>query len=214
MKQYNTRQIIEAVRIKYDEHQPSDDEMIHIPDDSDMNVIITSNIEAAYRFCVMSADSSMLEGKPLGNPESFSIDDNLVGHLILPADFLRGVTVRLSSWHSSSKEIIGENSPEYRMQSDPYACGTPQQPVTALVHTANGKELEFYKAKDTTDTLRSFVYLPLPSEDEIQSEEGIQIPDQLAEPFIYYVAALTATTFREDIANDFFKVAKSLLGVE
>ena len=156
----------------------------------------------------------MLEGKQLEDGSAFTIDANLVGHLALPSDFLRGITSRLSSWQSSAKEIIEENSPEYRMQSDPYACGTPQQPVVALVFASKGKELEFYKANSGTDTLRSFVYVPSLSEAASSGLGNIEIPDQLTEPFIYYIAALTATTFREDVANDFFKVARSLLGIE
>ena len=100
------------------------------------------------------------------------------------------------------------------MQADPYACGTAEQPVVALIHTNNGKELEFYKAKTKEDKLKSFVYIPVPTDDLYTGSGDIQLADQLSDAFIYYVAGLTATTFREDVANDFFKVAKNLLGIE
>lgn len=214
MRSFCAEAIIAQVRTKYDEQSSGCDEMIVCPDNIDMDSIIMSNIEAAYRFVMLNADLSMLEGKQIEKEYSLTIDDDLIGHLQLPEDFLRGITIRLSSWNSSASEIIEENSAEYRMQSDPYACGTFQRPVVALIHTVNGKELELYKAKNKQDTLRSFVYIPLPPADIAYQQEDLLIPDQLAEPFIYYIAALTATTFREDVANDFFKVAKSLIGIE
>lgn len=209
MKQYTIQQIMDEVRIKYDEISSNESDMIGTTDDSDMDTIIKSCISEAYRFITVNADLSMLEGKQLEEAD-LSIDNDLVGHIRLPEDFLRGITFRLSSWNSSASDIITEDTPEYRMQSDPYACGTWQYPVAALVHTASGRELELYKARTKEDTLKSFVYIP----NWEQSEESINIPNQLSEAFIYYVAALTATTFREDVANDFFKVARSLIGLE
>ena len=214
MKTYSIEQIIEQVRIKYDEFGSDGGEMVVFPDNMDMDTIIASHVGAAYRFVMFNADLSMLEGKTLADDSRFKIDDDMVGHLPLPDDFMRGVTLRLSSWKSSPSNIIEENSTEYRMQADPYACGTAEQPVVALIHTNNGKELEFYKAKTKEDKLKSFVYVPVPTDDLYTGSGDIQIADQLSDAFIYYVAGLTATTFREDVANDFFKVARSLIGLE
>lgn len=209
MKKFSVQEIVDLVRIKYDEIGLNESEMIKDSDDSDIDTVIKSCIGDAYRIAVNAADTSMLEGKQLEGAE-LEIDGNLVGHVMLPEDFLRGVTARLDSWQSASSLIINEDTTEYRMQSDPYACGTYQHPVIALVHTSNGRELEFYKARSKEDKLKSFVYMPTWN----SSSESVDIPDQIAEAFIYYIAALTATTFREDVANDFFKVAKGLLGIE
>ena len=209
MKKFSVQDIVNLVRIKYDEIGLNESEMIKDSDDSDIDTVIKSCIGDAYRIAVNAADTSMLEGKQLEGAE-LEIDGSLVGHVMLPEDFLRGVTARLDSWQSASSLIINEDTTEYRMQSDPYACGTYQHPVIALVHTSNGRELEFYKARSKEDKLKSFVYMPTWN----SSSESVDIPDQIAEAFIYYIAALTATTFREDVANDFFKVAKGLLGIE
>lgn len=210
MKQYTTSEIVTLVRTKYDEIGLNESDMMDTTQDSaNLDTVIRSCIASAYRFAVTGADPSMLEGKQYTGA-TLTIDSNRVGHVLLPADFLRGVTFRLSSWQSSASDIITEDSPEYRMQSDPWACGTYQQPVVAFVQTAAGRELEFYKAKSAADTLKSFVYMP----EWDDSAESVDIPDLIAEAFIYYVAGLTATTFREDVANDFFKVARSLLGIE
>lgn len=211
MKTYSIKQIVEQVRIKYDEFGAAESEMIVSPDNVDMDTIIASNIGAAYHFVMMGADLSMLEGKNLKvDDESLEIDKDLVGHIKLPDDFLRVVTVRLSSWKSSPANVITEGMPEYRMQSDPYACGTFQYPVMAIVNSVEGRFLELYKARTQEDTLKSFVYVPSWS----SGNNEVNIPDMLSDAFIYYVAGLTATTFREDVANDFIKVAKGLIGIE
>lgn len=210
MKTISIEQIVEDVRIKYDEILLNESNMMDTEiDDDNFNIVVKSCIDDAYRFVVNNADLSMLEGKQLENGE-LRIDENLVAHIKLPNDFLRGLTFRLTSWQSSSSDIITEESPEYRMQSDPYACGTFQNPIAAIVHTASGREIELYKAKSQEDKLKSFLYMPSLSKED----KDVKIPDQLLESFIYYVAGLTATTFREDVANDFFKVAKGLLGIE
>lgn len=209
MKKYTISQVVEAVRTKYDEIKLNESDMLGATDDSDMDTIIRSCISDAYRFVINAADLSMLEGKQLTGA-ALTIDGDLIAHVSLPDDFLRGITFRLSSWQSAASDIITEDTPEYRMQSDPYACGTWQHPVAALVHTSSGREVELYKARTSNDTLKSFVYAPRWD----NTSEDVSIPDQLAESFIYYVAGLTATTFREDVANDFFKVARSLIGLE
>lgn len=210
MKTLSIDEIINKVRTKYDEIALNESNMMDTTnDDLNFNTVIKSCIGDAYRFVVYNADLSMLEGKQLTDSK-LEIDENLIGRIKLPDDFLRGLTFRLSSWQSSSRDIITEESPEYRMQSDPYACGTYQNPIVAIVHTASGREIEFYKAKSTEDKLKSFLYMPSLNE----GSEYVEIPDQVLEAFIYYVAGLTATTFREDVANDFFKVAKGLLGIE
>ena len=209
MKTYTISQVVEAVRTKYDEIKPNESDIIGDTDDSDMDILIRSCINDAYRFVINAADLSMLEGKQLSDAV-LTIDDDMIAHVSLPDDFLRGISLRLSSWQSAASDIITEDTPEYRMQSDPYACGTWQHPVAALVHTSTGREVELYKAKSSNDSLRSFIYAPRWD----SSSESIEIPDQLSEAFIYYVAGLTATTLREDVANDFFKVARSLIELE
>lgn len=209
MKKLSIEEIVQKVRTKYDEIALNESGMVGDTDDSDFDTIVKSCISDAYRFVVNNADLSMLEGKQITDGK-LEIDSNLVGHVALPVDFLRGLTFRLSSWQSSASDIITEDTPEYRMQSDPYACGTYQHPVAAIVHTSTGRELELYKAKTSNDTLKSFVYIPAWDEES----NDVDIPDQIADAFIYYVAGLTATTFREDVANDFIKVAKGLLGIE
>lgn len=209
MKNLSIEDIVAKVRVKLDEIGLDESEMMDaLEDNTNLDSVIKSCIAEAYRLINMSADISMLEG--VQGTVSLSIDSNKVGRVTLPDNFLRLVSVRLSSWISSYSKLITENSPEYRMQSNEWVCGSPECPVAALVHRSEGRVLELFKAASSSDTLSSFVYIPSVTSDS----ESVDISDQLAESLIYYVAALTMVTFREDVANDFFKVGRSLIGIE
>ena len=207
MKSITTKDIISRVRIKLDEIGLNESDMVGDTDNSDIDTVIKSCIGEAHRLCVLNADASLLEGE--ASYPSLSIGSDMVGRVSLPPNFLRLVSVRLSSWQSAASEVIEEGSPEYRMQSDPYCCGTWYSPVAALVYNGSTRQIELYKAKTTTDTLRSFVTIS-----QYDGGDTVSVPDQLEGALIYYVAMLTATTFREDVAADFQRIAKSMLGIE
>lgn len=210
MKTLSIDEIVREVRIKIDEMIANDSELMNQESDSvNLVSVIKSCISEGYRMVSMLADVSMLEGKD-GSSASLSIDTNLVGHITLPNDFLRLVNIRLSSWISARSSTIAEDSPAYRMQSNKWGCGNPSLPVVALVHRSSGRQLELYKASSDKDTLTAFTYVPFINSDAA----SVSISDQLADAFIYFVAGLTMTTFKEDVSNDFFKVGRSLLGLE
>lgn len=207
MKSISVKDIVTRVRVKLDEIGINESGMVGDTDNEDIDTVIKSCIGDAHRLCVLNADSFLLEGE--SSSPSMTIDSDMVGRVSLPSGFLRLVKVRLSSWKSAASEVIEEGSPEYRMQSDPYLCGTWYSPVAALVHNGSTLQIELFKAKSTSDTLKSFVIIS-----QYNGGDFVSIPDQLENAFIYYVAMLTATTFREDAASDFLKIAKSMLGIE
>lgn len=210
MKVFTINEIVDAVRVKLDEIGLNESEMMdEDADNANLDTVIRSCISEAYKMVSLMADVAMIEGKDNSNA-SLTIDSNLVGKVAVPSDFIRLVGVRLSSWSSSKSTAVSEDSPEYRMQSNKWVCGSPSQPVVALVNGKNGRALELYKASSTGDTLRSFVYVPSVPD----SATSIEISEQLSSAFIYFVAGLTMVTFREDVAEEFFKIGRNLLGME
>jgi hypothetical protein len=210
MKTYTIAKIVELVRTKLDEIELNESEMQDLDQDNEnLDKVIKSCISEAYKMVSMLADVSMIEGKDASNA-SLSIDDQLVGRISVPDDFIRLVSVRLSSWSSAKSSAISEDSPEYRMQSNRWVCGTPNRPVAALANGKSGRVLELYKASSANDTLKSFTYVPSVADDA----ESVDISDQLAGAFIYFIAGLTLVTFREDAADNFFKIGRNLLGLD
>lgn len=210
MKRYSIEKIIELVRTKLDEIELNESEMQDLDyDNENLDKVIKSCISEAYKMVSLLADVSMIEGKD-GSGSSLRIGADLVGRVSVPADFVRLVGIRLSSWASSKAVAVFEDSPEYRMQSNKWVCGSANRPVVALVNEKSGRVLELYKASSTNDTLRSFTYVASVADDA----ESVDISDQLAGAFIYFVAGLTLVTFREDAAENFFKIGRNLIGLD
>jgi hypothetical protein len=69
--------------------------------------------------------------------------------------------------------------------------------------------LELFKAATSSDKLIEFTYIPNIGD----SFSSVGLSDSTVEAFIYYVAALTMVTFREDLAEPLFTISKNLLGV-
>lgn len=209
MKTFSIDSIVEKVRVKIDEITLNDSNLIGDVDSENLDTVIRSCVAEAYRMVSLLADASEFEGKD-GSSLALTIDSDNVGRVSLPDDFLKLVNIRLTSWKASCSGAVAEDSVEYRMQANKWACGTKYNPVVALVHTSGGRQLELYKASSKDDKLKAFTYIPSIASDAT----SVGISDQLADAFIYFVAGLTMTTFREDLANDLFKVGRSLLGVE
>lgn len=209
MKTLKVDDIIEEVRKKLDEVNANEQEEGYSDEENDnVDNLIKSCIPEGYRLTILAAPQSMLVGKAVENPD-LGIDDKMVGTLSLPKDFLRLVNVRLESWISSCSNFITEDEPQYRMQSNSWVCGNPYSPVVAVVDTNEGKKLELYKAKTNTDSLKTFTYIPV-----ADTTSDISIPNQLVGSFIYYTAGLVLAAYKEDNAEDCFKIARSLMGLE
>lgn len=210
MRKYTMDQVVSKVREKLDEIAANESEMIGTEEDNaNLNTVIKSCVPEAYRFVSLYAHPNMLEGKSYASP-ALNIDSNLVGRVSLPTDFLRLISVRLSSWISSCSVFVDEDSPEYRMQSNKWVAGNKYHPVAALVQTSSGRQVELYKASSSNDTLKSFMYIPV----LVSGATEVSLSDQTADAFIYYVAALTMVTFREEVADKFFAIARNLIGLE
>lgn len=210
MKTFSIDEIIDAVRVKLDEIGLNESEMMDAEEDNkNLDEVIKSCISEAYRMVSLLADVSMIEGKD-GSSSALTIGSDLVGRVTLPSDFIRLVGIRLSSWNSAKSSAVPEDSPEYRMQSNKWVCGSPSRPVVALVHNGSLRVLELYKASSSNDKLRSFTYVASISKDA----SSVGISEQLSDAFIYFVAGLTMVTFREDVADKLFAVGRNLLGLE
>ena len=105
------------------------------------------------------------------------------GWIALPADFLRFVSLRLSSWTQDVRVIIDTASNEGRMQASTWTRGTPQKPrvmlggVRAVLNTVSNetetrRELLYYTAGKSGNNyqheVETFSYVPMP---EIETNE-------------------------------------------
>lgn len=133
------------VRAKLDELGVNDSDMMDIDkDNKELDTMIEMSAVDALRYLRMNADVSMLEGVD-GSSAEFELDENLVGTVVVPSDFLRVKNIRLSSWYGSPSKVITDDSAAYLMQKDEYACGCPERPVVAILK-------KVIDSKDSTDS--------------------------------------------------------------
>lgn len=178
--------------------------------------IIRSKVEDAARLVEENAAHELLDaGKPFA--ASVTWENNVAGYgagrVMLPDDFMRLVTFRMSDWYRPVTEAITEEHPIYSMQSSRYAGvrGNPQRPVVAIVHGTAGKELEFYACSAgpgvRVDKAR---YLPLPK--VVDGE--IDLCPKLQRAVVYRMASMAcAIVGASDLAAMLLGTSNELAGI-
>lgn len=210
------REIVSRVRSAIDELMENDSEFLRqSSDEGNLTSVIVDKIGYALSYVLENApadslDSSAYSTLTPSEAQRFSITSDLVGKLILPADILRIVEARLSSW---SMFPIPEPSTSqvYLMQQDTYARGSWDRPVNILTYEGSDKMLEMYCAKSTSDTLK-FVFIRKPSAYSTDNmDSDVPVPKSLQAALIYQVAGLSMVAFREEVAASLFSIADKYL---
>lgn len=174
-----------------------------------LNEIIMSKLADAVRLVEMEAPAAMLEsGHDFG--ENIFIGEDGKGFVILPNDFMRLVSFRMSDWKRTVFEAISEQDPLYSLQSSRWkgVCGNTEKPVCAIVRRAEGKVLEFYSCSDNTATVTQATYIPIP---KIDLDGGIDVADDCYRAAIYRAASLALASIGEQLSTTMLDISKSLL---
>lgn len=208
---YNIETISQDVRIAIDENKIS--EQLISDEDIDtlsLSEIIRSKIEEAVRRVETTAPTFLLEeGHDFG--DSVFWEENGSGWTLLPDDFMRLITFRMSDWERTCYNAISVDDPLYDLQSSRYkgVRGNVQKPVCAVVNRAEGKALEFYSCNSTDAYVKRATYLPYPKIDE---DDGIDISERCYTAVVYTTAALVLTAYgANDRAEQLNALAKSIL---
>lgn len=216
------QEIVTRVRAAIDELMENDSQFIRqSTDELNLTRVIVDKIGYALQHLLEIApleklDDSIYEVYSAAELlTNFSIDENLVGHVKLPADLLRIIEARLSSWsHFPIPEP--DTSQVYLMQQDTYARGSWDRPVNILTYNGKQRMLEMYCAKESSDTL-NFVFIRKPALGSYTVDNmsaTVTCPDGLLASLIYQIAGLSMVAFREDVAASLFAIAARYLDPE
>ena len=158
----------------------------------------------------MEAPLTMLEsGHDFGDDNVFIGEDGK-GFIILPNDFMRLISFRMSDWQRTIYEAISESDPQYALQSSRFKgiCGNPEKPVVAVVRRSEGKVLEFYSCKSDTATVAQATYLPIP---KIDRDGGIDVAEDCYRAAVYRAASLALASVGDQLSTSMLEISKSLL---
>ena len=206
-------------------------------DDAYMDNIIADKIPDAVRWCALYAPDGLLRSEKETSGEtskgwsvaaegvfleeracSAVYQSTPAGHvtITLPDNFGRLVRVRLSKWSKAVRVPVEEDSDEYLMVNADTAKATADRPVAALIRT-NPMKLECWpgEASDASGQSATVTisYISNGSDITITGQTGVNIPGQLEPAFIYYLAFLVATAYRDSIASSLLQIAKMHLGL-
>lgn len=206
---YHIEDIIRDVRVCLDQNETGE-ALLQTGDIDTLSLdeIIKSKIEEGVRRVEETAPLAQLEG---GHSIGKNIywEDNERGCVLLPDDFMRLTSFKMSDWERRVYETITPESVQYTFQRsrNKGLRGNPQKPVVAIVQRGIGQVLEFYSCKDNSAYITEGTYIPLP---KIDNYGGIDISERCYDKVVYMISALTILTYGEtERAKSFMELAIS-----
>ena len=208
---YQVWKIARDVRVAIDENMRS--EQLITDEDIEtlsLEALVRSKIEEAARRVEEAAPVHLLEeGHNFG--DAIHWKDLGSGWVLLPDDFMRLISFKMSDWERTVYTAISVTDPIYQKQSSRYKGirGNVQKPVCAIVKRGEGKALEFYSSKSEEAQVEQATYLPYPT---IDADDGIDICEKCYTAVVYTAASLVLTTYGEaDKASALTALANSIL---
>lgn len=205
-----TSEMMKAVRVAIDMNYS--DQQLLIERDADtesLNDVIYNKLVDAVRMVEMEAPVNLLEqGHQFVS--NITWKDNGRGWLILPDDFMRLVSFKMSDWRLSVSDAITQDDELYSRQFSKWKgiSGNVDKPVVAIVNRAEGNVLEFFSCNDNTAKIEQAVYIPYPRIDE---NGGIDVSEKCYQSAVYRAAALALSSVGDQLATTMIELSKSLL---
>lgn len=209
------KDIARAVRIAID-HNPQNDALIDVGDIDTLSLddIVRSKIVDAIKSVEKAAPVYLLDtGVPFGDNIAWMEEKGKgPGKILLPDDFMRIISFKMSDWAMPVFEAITPDDATYKLQSSRFKGirGNVQKPVCAIVPYPAGLFLEFYSCSGGEDVNISMAqYLPEPAIDE---DDCVEICEKCYSAVIYYCAGLVCTAYLSaEQGEQLFKISNDLL---
>lgn len=179
------------------------------PDTTSLDDIITAKLCDAIRMVELEASLEMLEqGHQFGETVTWVSDGK--GWTLLPDDFLRLVSFKMSDWNYGVSEAITNDDTLYSRQWSKWKGigGTPEKPVVAIVNRPEGLALEFFSCVDEEATVERATYVPMP---RIDLHGGIDVSERCYKAAVYRAASLALSSVGDQLATTMIEISKSLL---
>lgn len=204
---YPVANIVEDVRIALDQNQ--DENSIIAQEDNTLKLdeIIRQKILHAARHLLETSDVSVIDCGKTNSLNLEEIDGVSWGELsawkaLLPNDYLRLLTLKMSDWKRGVHVTIPVESAEYSQLQSGFIgiTGNPERPVVAEgqhIGTLDNavvqwRELEVYSS--ATGECDEFRYCPIPM---IDPDDCLDFPEKLHRMLIYQTASLVAATYKD-----------------
>ena len=158
-----------------------------------LRTLIIAHAEGSVAAAIMETPREQLDDfSTFGRDVAFTTGG--AGYVMLPDDFLRLVSFRMSDWSRSVTEAAAEDSFTARLQTSPWTPlhGRPHRPVCVLRQRGVGRVLDFYTCRSAEATVEEGIYIARP---RISPTGYIRLPSASLSP----AADICAKRVREDL---------------
>lgn len=125
------------------------------------------------------------------------------GYIVLPADFLRFLQIRVGGWKGTLYELIEAGSDEEKQQRSKWSRGTNTKPKAMLDTDADGKRIVRYWPGIASAELEELAYVPMWS--EASGKITCALRKETEKNIIYRAASIYLEGKKEDALADRFK---------
>ena len=204
---------IEFVRASIDElSQQETDMLVSDLDDRNLDMTVEKLLPAAIEFVHAAAPAELMEGILL----NMSMIRNFVTleNRVIDINFAESESIkvlRLTAFKAGDSDIVlsqafYEDSPQARMQSDPYVQGQPDQPVIVLMADSQHYRPHYrYYTTDLDEASFMMRYFPAPELVTEDSEEFYFISAKLQRPTLNYLVHLVLLAYKEAQLAEIYK---------
>lgn len=130
-------------------------------------------------------------------------ETSLIGIFVMPTDYKRFMSFKLSGWKRPVFELMDRTDPRYKLMHNEFRGGTWRKPQAVLTpfsrYVANeinaaweniGMALELFRAKTDSDTVEYFEYIP--------ETTAANMPEELQDPVAWICASRALQILKRD----------------
>lgn len=208
---YNFAEIVARVRIALDENQ-IENAIIENDDTLELDDIIGQKILMAARQLLLTAPIVLISHDCTNRLSEGWSRKTIFGRpawvALLPDDWLRLASAKVSDWQRAVSIAVGEDSVAAQVVSSTFDGVAPShiRPLAVIGDSDKGLELRLHGGGNSgTDSDSVLVnYVPIP---EI-NDGVIRLPERLLDKIIYLAAAMTASTIEDNRAGILYQLAQ------
>lgn len=210
--QYPVADIVEQVKIILDQNQQENSIISSEDNTLELNTIIRQKILHAARLLLETSDVSAIDCGKTSSLNLEEMDGVSWGELsawkaLLPSDYLRLLTLKMSDWKRGVHATIPVESAEYSQLKSGFIgiTGNPERPVVAEgqhIGTLDNavvqwRELEAYTS--ATGECDEFRYCAIPKyyTPQGQTADYLDFPEKLYRHLLYQTGSFVAATYKD-----------------
>lgn len=168
--------LIDAVRVRIDEVSSGRTALVDVgvEENNPTDTMIDGLLDEAALEVLQTAPLLRL---PVSDGKTATVtpdeDDNAIGEIALPANFLRMVCLQMSDWNRPLYHIEPEGSLVADRQKNVYLRGSASKPVAVLEKRPSGYVLCYFSTDAETPSVKRLDYVPALSAENITGQQNI-----------------------------------------